>query len=345
MSGKIHLVTGGGGFLGHLIVRRLLEKGERVRSLDVQHSPDHPSEAGFVNCNVLDRDGVAKAMRDVGVVHHNAALVPLTRSGARFAEVNHIGSKIVAEEAVRAGVDAFIYMSSSSVYGRPLQCPITHHTPLKPFEPYGKTKLAGERAAREACAAAGMTFISVRTRTVLGRGRLGIFHPLFDWTREGRKIYLIGGGGNRFQFVHADDLTDFYMLALAREKSGDHNVGAAEFRTLREDLGELTARAGSGSRLVGLPAGPAIFALRILHALRASPLLPYHLEAYSRDYWFDVAPLLEMGWKPRYSNVEMLWESYRWFLENRERLARENAASAHRSPLREGALGILRRLS
>ena len=345
MSGKIHLVTGGCGFLGHLIVRRLLEKGERVRALDIWVSPDQPGDAEFVNCSVLDRDGVARAMRGVGIVHHNAALVPLTKSGAQFAEVNRDGSRVVAEEAVRAGVDAFAYMSSSAVFGKPPRCPITVDTPLAPFESYGESKLAGERAARETCAAAGMTFIAVRPRTILGRGRLGIFQTLFDWIGEGRKIYVLGNGGNRYQFVHADDLLDCYMLALAREQSGDYNIGAAEFRTLREDLEALIVRANSSSRVVPVPAAPAVFALRALDALGLSPLGPYHYTMYSRDVWFDLSPALALGWKPRHSNIEMFWESYRWFLENRERLAREKAMSPHRSPLREGALGILRRLS
>ena len=344
MSANIHLVTGGSGFLGHLIVRRLLEKGARVRSLDVWKSPDHPPEAEHVNCDVLNRDGVARAMRDVGVVHHNAALVPVTKAGRRFAEVNHAGSRIVAEESARAGVDAFVYMSSSSVFGKPAACPITNDSPLVPFESYGASKLDGERAARAACPPA-MAFISVRPRTILGGGRLGIFQTLFEWIREGRKIYTLGDGSNRYQFIHADDLMSFYMLALAREKPGDYNVGAAEFRALREDLGELIARAHSSSRLVGLPRAPSVLALRALDFLGLSPLGPYHYTMYSRDVWFDIAPLLAMGWTPRYSNREMFWESYRWFLENREQLAREKAASAHRRPLKEGVLGILRRLS
>ena len=342
MSGKIHLVTGGSGFLGHLIVRRLLEKGERVRALDVWESPDHPPEAEFVNCSVLDRDGVAKAMRDVGIVHHNAALVPLTKSGAQFAEVNHTGSKIMAEEAARAGADAFVHMSSTAIFGKG-ECPITNNTPLAPFEIYGRAKLEGERAARAACGT--MPFVAIRPRTILGLGRLGIFQTLFDWIREGRKIYIIGDGSNLFQFVHASDLMSFYMLALEREKPGDYNVGAAEFRTLREDLEGLIARAGTKSRVVGLPVTPTIWTLRTLDFLRLSPLAPWHYETYHLPFHFDVAPLLEMGWKPRYSNSEMFAESYQWFLENREQLAREKAASAHRSPLKEGVLGILRRLS
>ena len=338
------MVTGGSGFLGHLIVRRLLEKGERVRALDVWESPDHPPEAEFVNCSVLDRDGMAKAMRDVGIVHHNAALVPLNKSGGQFAEVNHIGSKIVAEEAVRAGADAFVHMSSSAIFGKPASCPITNNTPLAPMEVYGKSKLAGERAVRQVCPA-GMIFISVRPRAILGDGRLGIFQTLFDWIREGRKIYIIGDGSNRIQFVHAADLMSFYMLALEREKPGDYNVGAAEFRTLREDLEDLIARAGTQSRVVGLPVAPTFWTLRTLDFLRLSPLAPWHYETYHLPYHFDVDPLLEMGWKPRYSNSEMFAESYQWFLEHREELAREKAASAHRSPLKEGVLGILRRLS
>ena len=138
---------------------------------------------------------------------------------------------------------------------------------------------------------------------------------------------------------------DFYMTALARERPGDYNVGAKEFRTLREDLEELIARANSSSRVAGLPTVPAVLALRALDAVGLSPLSALHYEVYHRPYYFDVSPLLETGWRPRYSNIEMLAESYGWYLENRGRLAREKMDSPDRSPLREGALGLLRRLS
>ena len=341
---KVHLVTGGSGFFGGIVARRLLDAGERVRVLDVWDSPERPQDIEFVNCDILNRDGVAKAMAGVSVVHHNAALVPLTKSGARFAQVNEEGSRIAAEEAARAGCDAFVYASSSAVLGK-AKSPITADTPPQPFESYGRSKLAGERAVAEVCRRANLPLIVIRPRTILGEGRLGIFQTLFEWIAEGRKIWVPGGGNNRLQFVHARDLADFYMRALARQMPGFYNVGAAEFGTLREDINALAEQTGSPSRVASLPVAPAVLALRALDFLRLSPLGPYHYGTYHRSVFFDTAPLLQTGWQPRYSNLQMMAESYQWFTENRNRLRAEKLASPHRSPLREGALALVRRLS
>lgn len=341
----IHLVTGGSGFLGHLIAKRLLAKGKRVRVLDIWRSPDQPDGVEFVHTDILDRDGVARAMQDVSVVHHNVALVPLTKSGEKFAAINRDGSRIAAEEAVRAGVDYFIHMSSSAVFGKPKNCPVTNESPLQPFETYGQAKLEGELEVRRVCNNANLPLVVIRPRTILGEGRLGIFQILFQWISENRKIYIIGNGSNLFQYVHAHDLMDFYMLALAAEQPGDYNVGTPQFSTLREDLEALFKQVNSSSRIVSLPVLPAVWTLRTLDKLRLSPLGPWHYETYHHPFYFDVAPLLEMGWQPQYSNREMFLESYRWYTDNADKLQAEKNASAHRKPVQEGLLKILRKLS
>src|SRR3546814_16443003 len=92
----------------------------------------------FINSSVLDRDGVAEAMRDVDVVHHNAALVAQTDAGRHYWDVNVDGTRIVAEEAAKARVKAVVHISTTAVYGIPPAAPITAETPLRPVEPYGK---------------------------------------------------------------------------------------------------------------------------------------------------------------------------------------------------------------
>ena len=92
--------------------------------------------------------------------------------------MNVIGSKILAEESVKAGVKAIVHMSSSAVYGIPQYCPIDENTPLKPIEIYGKAKLEGENYIRKICEDADLPLIIIRPRTILGQGRLGIFHIL-----------------------------------------------------------------------------------------------------------------------------------------------------------------------
>ncbi|MEH2290113.1 NAD-dependent epimerase/dehydratase family protein [Nostoc sp.] len=340
-----HLVTGGSGFLGNLIARRLYERGESVKILDIWEDPTRPKEIEFIHCDIRDRNRVAAAMRDVDVVHHNVALVPLTKSGSKFWEVNVEGSRIAAEEAVKAGVQSFIHMSSSAIFGVPKTCPITNQTPTNPIEIYGKGKLAGELAVRKICERANLPLIVIRPRTILGEGRLGIFQILFEWIQEGRNVYVIGSGNVQFQFVHALDLMDAYMLALDRGKPGIYNVGTNRYSTLRQGLENLIEYAGTDSKVKSLPAWLTISTLRVLDWLGLSPLAPWHYLTYHKAFHFDVSPLLELGWKPKYSNDEMFRESYDWFRQNYNQLAAEKAGSAHRRPVKEKLLWLVKQFS
>jgi len=338
-----HLITGGSGFLGNLIARRLLAAGEEVRILDIWDEPSRPREIEFVHCDVRDAAGVGKALAGIDIVHHNAALVPLTKSGKNFARVNIDGSRIVAEQAA-GRVRAFIHMSSSAVYGSPA-CPITADTPYRPIEIYGRAKLAGELAVREVCEQRGTALIVIRPRTILGLGRLGIFQILFDWISAGQNVFVVGDGNVKFQFVHADDLIDAYMLALRLGKPGIYNVGAARFGTLREALENLVCHAHSASRVRSLPAGLTVQTLRVLDFLGLSPLAPWHYLTYHKPFYFDVDPLLRLGWKPRYSNDDMFRESYDWFLSNRQAAGTDKGGSPHRRRVREGVLWLLKKIA
>ena len=87
-----HLITGGSGFVGDLAARELFKRGEQVRVLDIWEDPSRPPGIEFVHCSVLNRDGVAAAMRGVDVVHHNAALVAqYLASHPKVVSVNYLG--------------------------------------------------------------------------------------------------------------------------------------------------------------------------------------------------------------------------------------------------------------
>ena len=176
-------------------------------------------------------------------------------------------------------------------------------------------------------------------------GRVGIFDILFDWIHDGRRVCVIGDGRNRFQFVHALDLLDAYFIAVQERTSGTYNVGTDRFGTLGEALDRLIAHAGSGSGVRHLPVGPAIGLLRLLDACRLSPLAPWHYRTYHKPFYFDVQPLLDAGWKPRYSNDEMLRECYDWFVAHRADREAVRAGSPHRRAVKQRALALLKKLS
>lgn len=339
---RTHLITGGSGFIGARLARRLAEEGEAVRILDLIRDPDLPEGIAFHQGSICDRAVVASAMKGVDVVHHHAALVAQAGAGRAYDAVNVQGTRIVAEEAVRAGVGAFVHVSSTAVFGLPPIGAITADTVPRPFEHYGRSKLAGEHLVTDICGRAGMPRIIIRPRATLGAGRLGIYQILFQWIAEGRRLYIIGDGHNRIQFIHADDLISAILLTLSQGQGGIYNVGTDRFGTLREDLEGLVAYAGSRSRITGLLVAPAMAALGLLRTARLSPLVPWQYRTYHRDCWFDIEPLKALGWRPRHSNADMLAESYDWFRANR---ASRKRASAHRSLIGQQALGLLRRLS
>ena len=341
----IHLITGGSGFLGNLIARELLEKGETIKVIDIWQDLSQPKEIEFVHCNVLDRNAISKAMKGVDIVHHSAALVPLNKAGKQFWEVNVEGSRITAEEAVKSGVKCFIHMSSSAIYGLPEKCPITSETKYRPIEIYGRAKLEGENTVRKICEKTQMPLIVVRPRTILGKGRLGIFQILFEWIREGKNIYVVGSGNIKFQFVNAMDLINAYMLLINKSIPGNYNIGTDRYGTLRETLENLISFAGTKSKVKSLPELLTINSLKILDLIGLSPLAPWHYMTYHKDFYFDVEPLLKLGWKPKYSNAEMMIESYKWFIEYSEDLKNEKKGSLHRSPIKEKILHLVKRFS
>ncbi len=341
----LHLVTGGSGFVGSNIARRLVARGEQVRVLDIWRSTELPAAAEFVSADINDRPTVARAMQGVDFVHHNVALVPLTKAGNRYWTVNVEGTQVALDCAKQAGVKMFSHMSSSAVFGLPTIMPITNDTPRRPIEIYGRAKKAGEELVMQTMAD-GFAACIIRPRTIIGTGRLGIFQILFEWIKDGANIYTIGKGDGLFQFVHCDDLSDTSIIACLDGKPGVYNVGTDRFGTLKQDLEFLCAHAGTGSRVKHLPVGLTINTLRALDVMGLSPLGPWHYLTYHKPFYFDSEPVYRaLNWRPQYSNRDMMCSSYDWFVQNQAALHVGKDSSAHKSPVKQGVLRILKAIS
>ena len=339
-----HLVTGGSGFLGNMIVRRLIDQGDEVSILDVWDDPERPQAAEFILGDITDEAVVRKAVQGVDVVHHTAALVPLTKSGDLFRKVNVEGTRLVARESVSAGVKSFVYMSSSAIFGK-TPSPVKVDAKPAPIELYGQSKYDGELAAAEICATAGIPFISIRPRTIIANGRLGIFQLLFDWIKQDINIYVIGKGDNKIQFLHADDLIDCYFMLLKNNQPGLYNVGAENYRPLRPTLEALISHARSKSKVKSLPSKLTVDSLQVLDTMGLSPLAPWHYLTYGEDFFFDIEPLKKLGFSPKYSNDRMLTDSYDAFVANYDEFMKGKEGSAHRKPVKEQILKVLKVVS
>jgi nucleoside-diphosphate-sugar epimerase len=340
----LYALSGGAGFLGLHLSRRLLADGHHVRTLDVVPLDDAKLECSVeeLRGDVRDADRVRALVEGADVVVHAAAALPIQASRESIRSVNVGGTENILQAARDAGVRRVVFISSTAVYGVPEKHPIEESDPLVGVGAYGESKIDAEAL----CRVAAVHTTIIRPKTFVGPERLGVFEILFDWIREGRRIYILGRGHNRYQLLAVEDLVDAIVRAAASPAAAREtfNVGATEFGTVRSDLQALIDHAGSSSRLRPIPVKPAELVLRALELARLSPLAEWHYKTAHKDSFVDVSKAQRLlGWQPRLSNSETLIETYDWYLANRERVGK--AGVTHRVPWNQQALGLLKRLS
>jgi nucleoside-diphosphate-sugar epimerase len=340
-------ISGGAGFLGLHLARRLLADGHEVRTLDLVPLDDAELERGVeeLRGDVRSPVDVAALVDGARILVHAAAALPIQASRDSIRSVNVDGTATLLAAAAEAGVKRVVLISSTAVYGVPKVHPIHEDDELVGVGDYGESKIEAEQVTRE-FGRRGLEFAIVRPKTFIGPERLGVFEILFDWIREGRRIYTLGDGSNRYQLLAVEDLVEAIVLAARRRAAVGEtlNVGAKEFGTVQEDLQALIDHAGSSSRLARVPVRPAEVALRALELARLSPLAEWHYKTAHRDSYVAIDRAGEiLGWTPRLSNAEALCRTYDWYLEHRDSLA--DAGVTHRVPWNQQALGLLKRIS
>jgi nucleoside-diphosphate-sugar epimerase len=313
---EIALVTGGSGYFGTTLVRRLLLENYTVRVLDLNY-PDNPELfVEYIVGDVCNLDICLFATSDVKVVFHNVAQVPLANDSKKFTEVNIGGTKNICDASKQNGVKNFVYTSSSAVYGIPSKLPVLNDDPKNPVEDYGRAKLEGELICKD-LTNYGIQVKIVRPRTILGLGRLGIFGILFGWVSKGINIYTLGKGDGPYQFIHAEDLAEGITRASRLNGNFEFNLGALEYGTLKEDLQKLCDFSNTSSRVIGLSDWLVRPLLKLMSSLRFLPFASYQLKLYSKPMYFQSEEdWQQLGYIPKYSNSEMLIESYSHYLQS-----------------------------
>lgn len=342
ISGKV-LVTGGSGFLGINLVRHLFAKGMTdVRSLDLVEF-DYPEKDRIeeIRGDIRDEATVAKAMEGVRYVVHTAAALPLY-SAEDIHTTDVVGTRILLQAARRAGVERFVMISSTAVYGIPDHHPLLETDEMIGVGPYGRAKIEAEAECVQA-RAQGLCVPIIRPKSFIGPERLGVFAMLYDWAHTGHGFPMIGNGKNRYQLLDVEDLCESIWLAMTLDagKVNDvFNVGAKEFTTMREDYQAVLDDAGHGKKIRGFPAAPMIWTLRFLELLKLSPLYKWVYETASKDSFVSIEKAERvLGFKPRHSNKDALVRNYRWYVANLDKFRNASGVS-HRVPWGQGVLRL-----
>jgi nucleoside-diphosphate-sugar epimerase len=346
MASSLCLIPGGAGFLGINLCRYLLKRGWTVRTLDIAPF-DYPEleRVEAVTGDIRDPQAVAQAVRDVDVVVHCAAALPLaSRHDIMTTSVD--GTRLLLEHAHRQGIERFVYISSTAVYGIPDHHPLIEQDPVHGVGPYGEAKIEAESL----CARyrdATMCVPVLRPKTFVGPERLGAFELLYDWAYTGHHFPVLGRGANRYQLLDVEDLCRAIECAIgapAARANDIFNIGAARFGTMRENFQSVLDRAGHGKRVIGLPARPAIAILRLLQALGLSPLYEWIYETATQDSFVSIERARQaLGFEPRYSNEEALARNYEWYVAHRDAIGRA-AGVSHRVAWKKGALALAKPL-
>jgi len=335
-----HLVAGGSGYFGSVLVEALIEKGFIVRVYDIGKNKDLNPNTEFYQGDIRDKASIDRACEGVDVVYNVIAQVPLARDRKIFNTVNIDGTRNLLAAARKQNVKKVIHVSTSAVYGVPKENPVIEDTDVDPRDPYGKAKLEAENIVRQ-FSKEGLDVTVIRPRTILGHGRMGIFSIVFNWIKDGYNVAVLGKGDNKYQFVHASDLANACMLAAQRQGHSLYNIGASDFGTMRELLEGLIEHAGKRSKVRSLPFGPTVFLMRIASILHLAPFAPYHWLMYGREMYFDISKAKEeLNWMPTYSNSEMIGESYDSYCSRPS----DEGGSLHQRPVKEGLLNIVKRI-
>ncbi len=338
-------ITGGAGFLGINLVRYLRSHGFReIVSYDIAPF-DYPEKDSItvIDGDIRDAELLSESVRGCDVVVHAAAALPLYKK-KDIVTTDIDGTRNVLEASFAAGVSRFVMISSTAVYGIPDHHPLYEEEELDGVGAYGKAKIAAEELC-ESYRDRGMCVPVIRPKSFVGPERLGVFALLYDWANDGRSFPMIGRGDNRYQLLDVEDLCEAIRLCMTlpdERVNMTFNIGAGEFAAMREDYQAVLDEAGFGKRIIGFPAWPVIFTLRILEFFHLSPLYKWVYETASKDSYVSIDRAKRyLGFSPKYSNRDALLRNFRWYLDNLDSF-KERSGISHRVPWKQGIIKLFK---
>jgi nucleoside-diphosphate-sugar epimerase len=344
---KTVFLTGGAGFFGGLLKDRLLESGYSCVSIDL-----HPDTTVHPNLVSIQGDIRDRALLDrifsehsFDAVLHIAAILAHGDIEEKFLWTSNVdATRNLADMAKKYNVPRIIFTSSNCLWGEGVSRAIKEDEAPNPVEVYGKSKLEGEKILQEY--AGDFHSIIIRCPTIIDCGRLGLLSILFEFIHENRKVWVVGSGDNRYQFIYAGDLADACIRAIDYNQSDVFHIGSDNVKSLRAIYEHVIQCAKSRSKVASLPKGPTLLGMRMAHLLRVSPLGPYHYKMIAENFQFDTSKIKrQLNWRPTLSNEEMLWRAYQYFAVNRQEIENRKDVSAHKQGAKMGVIRMLKWMS
>jgi len=317
------LVTGGTGFTGHNLSKKLLQDGHQVRLLVRSRSRvalDQNPALEIHEGDIRDRAAVDKAVAGVGKIFNIAAMFRSASSVDQdYHDIHVEGTRHLLEAAVKYTVERFVHCSTVGVHGDVKVPPATEESPYAPADIYQRTKLEGELLAREFAAKNGVALSVVRPTAIYGPGDMRLL-KLFKLAVK-RIAPVIGTGRIFYHMVYIDDLVQGFILASeVRAAIGEVFIIGGEENMILDDLLTTISRiTGRPETKVHIPALPFQLAGSLCEKICIPlgiepPIYRRRVDFFTKSRSFDIGKAKRLlGYSPRYGLHEGLSRTAEWY--------------------------------
>jgi nucleoside-diphosphate-sugar epimerase len=320
------LVTGGGGFLGKAIVKRLINKGCRVTSFSRNRYPALDRlNVHQVKGDISNSKAVTKACQDMDLVFHVAAMPGVWGKYADYYATNVIGTENIITACRQNHIPRLIYTSSPSVVfnGKDMEGideSVSHASSFHTH--YPKTKAIAEKAVLAACAKE-LNAIILRPHLIWGTGDNHLVPRIID---RAKRLRIVGAGKNKVDTIYIDNAALAHVLA-AEKLAGNPNLSGRIYFISQDEplpLWEMVNRilkAGGKKPItrkvpfqIAWVAGALLEFFYKIFKLRGEPMMTrFVARELSTAHWFDIsAARQDLGYVPEVSTVEGLKRLEKW---------------------------------
>lgn len=249
-------VTGGAGFVGSYLVKRLVKENHSLIVIDnlyrgkLENLREISDRVQFQKVDIRDFDSMRDIIKNTDGVFHEAALTDVQESFTKqdeYVDVNVRGTENIFKIAKEFGIKV-IYASSSSVYGNPEKAPITENSKRAPINPYGNTKLEDEFLA-EKYAEDGVSIIGLRYFNIYGKGQTGsyagVITKFINNLKEKKQPIIFGNGEQKRDFIFVEDIAKANIAAMkSRIRSGFFNIGTGRTTSIKQLAEQMITLSG-----------------------------------------------------------------------------------------------------
>lgn len=319
------LVTGGTGFTGGHLCRRLVAEGYQVRTLvrETSHYQDLQAlGVELVFGDLGDRTSLAPAVAGVETVYHIAALFrPENVTRQDFWRVNVEGTRHLIEASMAAGVRRFVHCSTVGVHGEIKQTPANEETPYAPGDDYQESKTAGEKVVWQYMRESQLPIVIFRPAGIFGPGDLR-FLKLFRAIKQ-RRFLMLGSGEVLYQLIYIEDLVEGILRCGTYDNApgNAYILTGAKPITLNQFVQEIADVVETPFTKLRLPVMPVYWAGYLCELLCKPlginpPLYRRRVDFFRKTRSFDIAKARQqLSFTPATELKEALQLTADWYIQ------------------------------